>query len=96
MISISINVRNPWKESFSNLWSRSYRTPFAHKFIELELYKSSNIVCIEFSYTIKQDHAGLDITVGIFGYNLHFNFYDNRHWDKDENNWEFYKKDKTA
>ena len=93
MISISINVRNPWGKSFSNLWCRLYNTPFAHKFIELELYKSSSIISVEFNYSVKQDHAGLDITVGVLSYNLHFNFYDNRHWDQDKNDWEVYTKD---
>jgi hypothetical protein len=33
-----------------------------------------------FNWTVRQSHAGLDIELGLFGYNIHFNFYDNRHW----------------
>jgi hypothetical protein len=37
---------------------------------------------------LKQDpkaHAGIEITVGLFGYGVHFHIYDIRHWDHDKN-----------
>jgi hypothetical protein len=40
-----------------------------------------------FNWTVRQDHAGLDIDLGLFGYNIHFNFYDNRHWNSEEGRW---------
>lgn len=35
----------------------------------------------------KADHAGFIFNITIFGLTLHFNIYDNRHWDFIENNW---------
>ena len=81
MISLNFNLRNPWSNEFKNLWCKSYVTPFKHKFIELEFLKDSTFVSFMFNWTIRQSHAGLGIVLGLFGYNVHFNFYDCRHWD---------------
>lgn len=87
MISFNFNLRNPWSKQFKNLWSTFYVTPFKNKFIELEVYKDSYIVSFNFNWTIRQSHAGLDIELGLFSYCVHFNFYDNRHWNNEEGRW---------
>jgi hypothetical protein len=81
MISLNFNIRNPWSDKFKNLWSRSYATPFKNKFIELEVTEDFTLVSFMFNWTVRQSHAGLDLEVGLLGYNVHFQFYDNRHWD---------------
>lgn len=90
MISFNFNLRNPWSNEFANLRSRAYATPFKNKFIELEFYKDSTLVSFMFNWTIRQSHAGLDIDIGLLGYNVHFNLYDNRHWNTEEGRWMFY------
>ena len=90
MISLNFNLRNPWSNRFKNVWSKVYATPFKHKFIELELYKDSFIVSFNFNWTIRQSHAGLDLELGLFGYDVHFQFYDNRHWNTEEGRWMIY------
>jgi hypothetical protein len=42
------------------------------------------------NWTVRQSHGGLGIVLGLFGYNIHFNLYDNRHWDVETNDWEVY------
>jgi hypothetical protein len=91
MISFNLNLRNPYSQTFKNLWCRSYVTRFKNKFIELEFYRDSSIVAINFNWSIRQSHAGLDIELGLFGYCVHFNFYDNRHWDRNTQKWEVYE-----
>jgi hypothetical protein len=81
MISFNFNIRNPWSNTFNNLWCRAYDTPFKNKFIELEFTQDFTLVSVMFNWTVRQSHAGLDLELGLFGYNFHFNFYDNRHWD---------------
>lgn len=81
MIQFNVNVRNPWSQEFKNLWCRAFDTPFKNKFVELEVYRDSSLFSINVNWTIRQSHAGLDIELGLFGYCLHFNFYDNRHWN---------------
>lgn len=73
---------------FKNLWSRAYRMPFKHKFLELQIYRDSNIVVVNANWTVKQDHAGLRFEVGLLGFCFDINFYDCRHWNNDNNQWE--------
>ena len=91
MISINFNLRNPWSNTFKNLWCRSYVTRFKNKFIELEVTKDFTLISFMFNWTIRQSHAGLDLELGLFGYNIHFNFYDIRHWDQTTQKWEVYE-----
>ncbi len=61
-----------------------------HKYIELEFYKDTSLVSFNFNWTIRQSHAGLDIELGLLGYCVHFNIYDNRHWNHTEGRWMIY------
>ena len=89
MISLAFNLRNPWSTRFENLWNRSYATPFANKFVELEVTKDSTLVSVQFDWTVRQSHSGVGIELGVFGYCVGFKFYDSRHWDSE---WETYEK----
>ncbi len=80
MLSLSINLRNPFSQRFKNLWNRIWYV-MEHKYAELEVYQDSSLLSINFNWTIRQSHAGLDIELGLLGYCVHFNFYDNRHWN---------------
>jgi hypothetical protein len=88
MISLNCNVRNPWSNCFENLWCRAYATPFDNKFIEIQVTRGSTLISFCFNWTVRQSHAGLDIELGLFGYDVHFQFYDNRHWDNKNKCWE--------
>lgn len=90
MIAFSLNIHNPWSKRFSNLWCRSYATPFTNKYIELEVYKDTSIVSFSVQLTARRDHSGLSIELGLVGYSFNFNFYDNRHWNYEEKRWMFH------
>ena len=90
MISFNFSIRNPWSTTFKNLWCRAYATPFKHKYIELEFTRDSNLISFMFNWTIRQSHAGLDLELGLFGYNIHFKFYDSRHWNFEKVRYEDY------
>lgn len=70
---------------FKNYWSQAYSTPLKNKFVELELHTTESIIGFSFLWTIRRDHAGVDIQLALFGLCVHFNFYDNRHWDYEKN-----------
>ena len=93
MLSLNFHIRNPWSDEFKNLGSICYESVFKHKYIEIEAYKDSSIVSFSFNWTIRQDHAGVDFEIGLFGYCVHYNFYDNRHWNHKEGRWKFYTED---
>ena len=80
MINFSVNLSNPWSKRWQNIWSRSYKTPFKNKFLELEVFKDSGIICFTFRLSTRQSHGGVSMELGLLGYSFSFNFYDNRHW----------------
>lgn len=86
MIEFSFDF-SPLTREFKNYWSQAWATPFKHKFVELELYATESLVGFNFLWTTRSDHAGLDLQLSLFGFCLHFNFYDNRHWDYQTNSW---------
>lgn len=90
MISFNFNIRNPFSQRFKNLWCIAFGTPFKHKFVELEFYRDTSILSLNFNWTIHQSHAGLDIELGLLGYCIHANFYDNRHWNYEANRYYIY------
>jgi hypothetical protein len=92
MISFSFNLRNPFVDRFKNLWNRSYDTLLKNKCIEIEVIEDDCLISFRFSWTIQQDHAGLDLEMGVLGYQLHFNLYDMRHWNYENNCWEIYER----
>lgn len=94
MISLNFSLRNPWSSRFENLWNRAYNTPFKNKFVELEVTRDFTLISFMFNWTVCQSHAGLDFELGLFGYNVHFNFYDNRHWNHEEHRWMIYSEEK--
>ena len=88
MISVNFNLRNPWSNRFENLWNCVYNTPFKNKFIELEVTRDSTLLSVQFEWTVRQNHSGLRIALGVAGYCSQFTFYDSRHWDSE---WETYE-----
>jgi hypothetical protein len=52
--------------------------------------KNAELFRIEFEWTVGQDHAGVRLELGLFGYQLDLGFHDSRHWDIDTNAWKVY------
>jgi hypothetical protein len=88
MIYFNINIRNPWwGDRFQNLWCKLLETPWKHKYIELQFMKDSELFRIEVDWSVRQDHAGIRLELGLLGYKADFTFYDNRHWNYEEGRW---------
>jgi hypothetical protein len=94
MIHVSFGLSNPWGTPFDNLWNQSGRLT-ANKSWELELLKGRQIIGFEFSYTMRQSHAGLSLELALLGYSISFQIYDTRHWDYTANTWEVYADNQT-
>jgi len=83
MIHFNFNIRYyKWCDRFENIKCWSGKTPFNYKFWEFQIIKNDKFVCSEFEITTHQDHAGIRLVLGILGYEVNFNLYDSRHWDK--------------
>ena len=92
MIYLNFNIRHPrWAERFDNLWNKFGDTPFKNKHWEIQVIKNDNLLRLEFEVTTMQDHAGVNLELGLLGYEIHFTFYDNRHWNYKENRWYNYE-----
>lgn len=87
MIYFNVNVRNPWWNRFENLWNKSGPTPFKNKYWEAEFIKDDELFRIEFEWSIRQDHAGVKLELGLLGYKGSFAVYDCRHWNDEEGRW---------
>ena len=92
ILNIRFELTNPWsrQDFFKNLGCISKRLT-KYKSCELEhTFYSGMLLDADIRWTRKQDHAGFEITVGVFGYGVHFMFYDVRHWDYETDKWVVY------
>lgn len=82
---LALSLVFPFPHYFKNLGCTNGKLKREHKYWELEhYYCSTDLINFEVQYTTKQDHAGLSIELGLLGYSIHFQVYDNRHWDHDK------------
>jgi hypothetical protein len=92
MIYINFTFRNPWSDQFEPMVSRGGKLS-KNKAWEFELYRSDTIAEFETRLTVREDHAGLTIGLGLFSYTLRAQFYDTRHWNYEKKVWEVYEED---
>ena len=91
MIHINFSIDNPWQRSRFYYLGNVHGQITENKCWEIEQYLSGVLIEFEFNFTVRQDHAGCELSLGLLGYNIHFNFYDRRHWDNETNNWKTYE-----
>lgn len=85
MINLTFEISNP----FSDRWDAPYckHKVLQHRAVELNVYKTGIILTLNLRYTVRHDHAGFLIRVGIFGWEVEYHLYDTRHWDDDNSSW---------
>lgn len=90
MIYLVFTLKNPFsKQSFKNVFVKTGHV-VGHKYWEVEVYKTKAIIDAELSINFRQDHAGIALGLGLFGYTLRGQIYDNRHWNDEEGRWKIY------
>ena len=87
MINFSCSIENPLSKKFKGLIFKN-GSLYCHKRWELEVNKTNVLLGLEFALTAMRDHAGLTIGVSLLTFELHFQIYDTRHWNRLLNNWE--------
>jgi hypothetical protein len=90
MIHFSIGLLNP----FSNRWDNIYNRSAVHgnKAVEFEVYRDTTIISFAFRWNIRQDHAGMNLELGLFGYTVSVHYYDTRHWNEEAGRFYIYDK----
>jgi hypothetical protein len=85
MIFVHFNIGAPWSDRWSSIKCWNGAGFLKHKFYEVQITKTSDLINFNFRITIKQDHPGIFIEFGLLGYCIDFSYYDNRHWDYTNN-----------
>ena len=95
IFSLRTQISLPF-DHFKNLGSIS-GSIHKHTAWELEhTYYNGSLFDIDVSWSIREDHAGFELCLGLLGYGVHFHIYDTRHWNYTTNTWEEYKSDEYA
>ena len=95
IFSLRTQISLPF-DHFKNLGSISGSIN-KHTAWELEhTYYTGSLFDIDVSWSIREDHAGFELCLGLLGYGVHFHIYDTRHWNYTANTWEEYKSDEYA
>lgn len=96
MLKFNLEIRNPFFKNgeFDSLWEKSGSfTRYKHWELQLMQY-GWNLFELNFDLNWNgRDHAGPNMEVGIFGYQLAITVYDSRHWDYENNTWEVYDRE---
>jgi hypothetical protein len=87
MISTYFEISLP-NQNWKTLYGKSGKTPFPHKFCELNVYRNNVILGYRFHFSTQTDHAGLSLSISLFSFGVEFEFYDDRHWDNKNNCYE--------
>jgi hypothetical protein len=86
MLHFNITLTNPWvkdyrnDESFVKTWSISKNKAF-----EIQLNKFDPKMIFEIDFWVRDsnmDHKGVSFDFGLFGFWIHFDFYDKRHTER--------------
>ena len=93
MITASINIRNPlWRDNMNDGF-RNYlsaeRMITKNKFLGVDITRHWYYL-LEFRLDTNwsgDDHAGIELYLGLFGYSISLYFRDRRHWNHDQNRW---------
>lgn len=93
MFYFSIRIDNPFSNRFDTLKSWDGKTFLPNKYWEFEIMKDYTIVSIDINMRYRTDHGGFEIELGLLGYAIRLNFYDNRHWDEELGKYCSYKEE---
>lgn len=87
MIHLILEIVNPFSKKFSGLFSKHGRiTKF--KSWELNAYRTNTILLIAVDFSVKKDHAGVGLRLGVAGLEIELQIHDIRHWDYKSGRWE--------
>jgi hypothetical protein len=95
MINFNFILSNPFSRRFNIIFSKSGKLS-KFKAWEFNTYVTSAFVVVVFNSSIRTDHAGIDLELGLFGYQVELKFYDTRHWDSKTNTWAVYNDDDSG
>jgi hypothetical protein len=94
MIKTNIAIRNPFAKDAPvkfDFWKALVITK--NKSFEFQIWHGSMYCLFEFSLDLSWrgcDHAGPSLYISLFGWDVTFKLYDNRHWDYKNGTWQLH------
>jgi hypothetical protein len=91
MIGLDIRIMNPWaKDRFKGLFNW-HKALSKNKSAECVIsYHKRTLLIIAIDITMRQDHSGIMVELGLLGLTFSVTLYDTRHWDHTTNAWIIY------
>jgi hypothetical protein len=88
LIDVRAQLSNPFNWDYFKSLGSLHGTITKHKHWEVEHnFYGNSLLDIDFNIAVREDHAGISITLGLLGYGVHLHIYDSRHWDYTNNIW---------
>jgi hypothetical protein len=88
LIDIRAQLTNPFDWDYFKSFGSISGKLFSKMYWEVEHnFYGNSLLDIDFHIAIKEDHAGISLTLGILGYGVHLHIYDCRHWDYTNKVW---------
>jgi hypothetical protein len=87
MINLSLNISWPWFKECPGLcrdyFYKAWRVT-KNKTLEFQIsYGSDTLIGASLYWSMRCDHAGIQLTLDFFRRFIHISFVDNRHWNDD-------------
>jgi len=80
MIYYSFRIRNPYSDRLQHAVTKQGIVT-QNKAWEFNVYRTATVLAVSVELTMRRDHAGLRLEIGLLGYDVEFQIYDVRHWD---------------
>jgi hypothetical protein len=90
MIYFSFDLSNPFSRRYGCVYEKLGILENHHKEYSIIIEKRSVIISFSFDLSIRQDHAGANLSFGVLGWHISFNISDTRHWNYTKGEWETY------
>ncbi len=88
MINLNLTIKTPFNsKSYYNILLKTGEIT-KHKSWEFQIDRHSEILfSVGVDLSFNQSHSGVSFSVGLFGYDIRFEIYDNRHWNYEGGCW---------
>lgn len=91
MIGFTFDLYNPFNNQYKSVYEKSGIIKNSYKEYDIKIDKRSVIISFSFDLTIRQSHAGANLSFGVLGWYISFNISDIRHWNYSKGEWETYE-----
>ena len=82
MLNFNFRLNNPFSKRWNTFFYKDGLIT-KHKAWEIQAVTDNSIVSAEFSLSVRGDHSGVTLGVGLLGVSIMFCLVDTRHWNEE-------------